>query len=48
MRQIWGLQICPSSVESTSKVSIYTSEMKWALLKNKKDHQICPNMMQAL
>ena len=43
-----GLQICPSLVESTSKVSVYTNEMKWALQKNKKDHQICPSNATSL
>ena len=31
-----------------SKVSVYTNEMKWALSKKKKDHQICPSMTRAL
>ena len=42
--QILGLQICLSSVESMSKASVYTSETKWALSKNKKDHQTYPNI----
>ena len=28
MDKFWGLQICPSSVEVTSKVSVYTNETK--------------------
>ena len=42
--KFWGLQICPFLIESMSKVSIHTSEMKWALPNNNKDHQICLNM----
>ena len=48
MDKFWSLQICPSSVESTSKVSVYTSETKWTLSKNKKDHQICHSMTRTL
>ena len=48
MDKFWGLQICPSSVKFTSKVSVYTNKIKWAMSKKKKDHQICSSMTRAL
>ena len=47
LRQNLGsINIYPSSIESTSEVSVYTSKKKWALLKNKKNHQIYHSITQ--